>query len=178
MKILFSFLLTILCIGFSGCASMKLEDYSQKTPLLNFKDHFIGTHQGSGIFYDRFGRARMRFTIEIVGRQTEQGLVLAELLTYETGEIVKRDYEIKQLSASQFEVRTADIVGVGLINTSGNAAQWRYTLKQKIGNKIWNLRFDDWMFLNADHSIVNRAWASFWGLGVGEVHMVLRKTSK
>jgi hypothetical protein len=171
MKALLILILS-LCVG---CSSMKLSDYAAKTPQLNFKAHFLGRHEGSGAFFDRFGSARQRFTIALEGVESAQGFVLHEVLTYETGEVINRDYNIVQQSPSHFEATNPDIIGKATINTAGNAAQWKYVLKQKIGERVWNLSFDDWMFLNTDNSIINRATASIWGFRVGEVVMVLRK---
>lgn len=154
---------------------MNLSDYKSTEPVLDFEKHFTGHHEGSGAFFDRFGRMKIRFTISIDGLYDGRVLKLNETLTYDTGEVVKRFYEITKTADNKFEATTEDIIGVATIETSGNAANWKYTLKQKIGERTWNLKFDDWMFLNTDGSIINRATATFWGLRVGEVFMVLRK---
>lgn len=160
-----------------GCGQMKISDYKAATPSLDFKKHFVGHHEGSGAFFDRFGAMKVRFTITIDGLYDGTTLKLNEILTYDTGEIVKRFYEITEVSEGKFIAKTEDIVGEATIDVAGNAANWKYTLRQKIGESTWNLKFDDWMFLNTDKSIINRARASFWGLTVGEVFMVLRKIS-
>lgn len=170
--------LLIFVLLISGCAQMKLTDYKSTEPVLDFEKHFVGHHEGSGAFFDRFGRMKVRFTITIDGLYDGRILKLNETLTYDTGEVIKRFYEINKLGENKFEAKTADIIGVASIDTSGNAANWKYTLKQTIGERTWNLKFDDWMFLNTDGSIINRATASFWGLRVGDVFMVLRKIEK
>ena len=168
--------LTILItLLFCGCAQMNISDYKSSEPTLDFQKHFVGHHEGSGAFFDRFGRMKVQFTIKIDGLYDGETLKLNEVLTYDTGEIVKRFYEIRKTEDGKFIGKTEDIIGEAVILTSGNAANWKYELRQKIGESFWNLKFDDWMFLNSDGSITNRAQASFWGLKVGEVFMVLRK---
>ena len=169
------FIPVILTMLFCGCAQMKISDYKSAEPTLDFQKHFVGHHEGSGAFFDRFGRMKVQFTIKIDGLYDGEILKLNEVLTYDTGEIVKRFYQIRKTGEGKFIATTEDIVGEATIETSGNAANWKYVLKQKIGESVWNLKFDDWMFLNSDNSITNKAQASFWGFRVGEVFMVLRK---
>ncbi len=173
MKALLILALTIL----TGCTQMNVSDYKTATPTLDFVKHFVGHHEGSGAFFDRLGRMKLRFTIKIDGLYDGSTLKLNEVLTYDSGEIVKRFYVITPKGDGEFIATTEDILGEASISIAGNAANWKYTLKQQIGERTWNLKFNDWMFLNSDNSIINRAEASFWGLRVGEVFMVLRKIS-
>lgn len=161
----------------NGCAQMKVSDFKTATPELDFTKHFVGHHEGSGAFFDRLGRMKVRFTIKIDGLYDGETLKLNEVLTYDNGEIVKRFYEIKKISDKKFIAKTEDIIGEATIDVSGNAANWKYTLRQNIGERTWNLKFDDWMFLNTDNTIINKARASLWGFTVGDVFMVLRKIS-
>ena len=66
-------------------------------------------------------------------------------------------------------------MGKAKIEAYGNVLRWKYNLRQKIGDREWVLRFDDWMFLQPDGVILNRATAYKWGIEVGEVFMVIRK---
>ena len=52
---------------------------------------------------------------------------------------------------------------------------WTYTLRLPYrGNEI-NVKFDDWMFLQTDGVLVNRAKVSKFGLKVGEVTLFFIK---
>lgn len=39
----------------------------------------------------------------------------------------------------------------------------------KIADGVWRVNFDDWMFLQTDDVIINRAVISKWGIEVAQV---------
>ena len=41
--------------------------------------------------------------------------------------------------------------------------------------KVYNVKFDDWMFLMDDEVMLNRAVMSKWGFRLGEVTLAFRK---
>lgn len=154
---------------------MQVSSFSAKTPRFVPEEYFVGKTLGQGVFYDRFGRVQTSFRAELNGQLDGNLLTLEEKLVYESGETVHRTYKITRLSENNYEVRAADLDGVGLIQSFGNALQWNYRLKQKIGDSLWTLTFDDWMFLQNDGLVLNRATATKFGLEVGEVFMVISK---
>lgn len=158
-----------------GCSSMKVEDFAQQSPRFLMEEYFVGKTKGNGIFFDRSGTARVFFTVDLEGKWDGKVLNLSEVLTYSSGEVLKRDYKITKVSEELYIATTPDIVGEATIKSSGNALNWSYRLKQDIGGSIWTLTFDDWMFLSSDGTVLNRAWASKFGFGVGEVFMSIKK---
>jgi len=169
---------TLSFLVLSGCSSMDIKSFDAKLPVLTPETYFLGNTFGQGQFYDRFARIQTTFTVQLSGKPSEKDpsvFLLDEVLTYESGESSARTFEIKKISDHQYEVRCPDIVGVGTITAYGNALQWKYKLKQKIGASVWTLSFDDWMFLKDDNLVLNRAKASKFGLELGEVFMVVSK---
>ncbi|MGB5638466.1 MAG: DUF3833 family protein, partial [Sedimenticolaceae bacterium] len=51
----------------------------------------------------------------------------------------------------------------------GNALNWRYTLRLPYRGSELEVKFDDWMFLQSDDVLVNRATVTKVGFTVGEV---------
>ena len=66
-------------------------------------------------------------------------------------------------------------MGVAQGEAVGNALNWRYTLALPVGRKVYNVKFDDWMFLMDDEVMLNRAVMSKWGFRLGEVTLEFRK---
>lgn len=169
------FLFTLLTLFFSGCSSMRAVDFADKSPRFVMEQYFEGKSRGEGIFFDRFGVARVAFTIDLDGHWDGTILTLKEKLTYDSGEILYRDYKIEKINDNLYIATTPDVVGQARIESFGNALNWRYRLRQQIGESTWTLSFDDWMFLTQDGTVINRAWASKFGFAVGEIVMSVRK---
>ena len=168
-------LLMVVVLAVVGCSSMQPEDFSSASPRFVPEQFFLGRSKGTGIFFDRFGDKQLSFTVELDGEWDGKRLKLTELLTYETGETVSRIYDIDKIDEHTYHATTADVVGTAIIRSFGNTLKWEYKLRQQIGDSTWTLAFDDWMFLQQDGLVLNRAFASKWGVGVGEVFMALQK---
>jgi len=39
----------------------------------------------------------------------------------------------------------------------------------------WKVRFDDWMFLQSDGVLINRAYVYRWGIQIGSVTIVFKR---
>jgi len=176
MKIFAKTLILFLSLaGSLGCASMRPIDFSNNTPKFSIQDYFSTPRLGQGMFFDRFGTARTSFTAKLSGRNANGVLFLDELLTYSNGNTLKRTYVIKSIGENKFSLECPDLASPGTIEQSGNALQWKYSLKQDINGSIWTLKFNDWMFLQPDgETVLNRAIASKFGIDVGEVLMTVR----
>lgn len=154
---------------------MKPADFAQNTPKISIEQYFVGERLGQGVFFDRFGRVQLSFTAALKGRIENGALILDEVLTYSSGEKLNRTYTIKKKRDNLYSLECPDLVGPATIEQSGNSLQWKYRLKQNIKGSVWTLTFNDWMFLQPDgETILNRAWASKFGIGLGEVVMTVR----
>jgi hypothetical protein len=61
------------------------------------------------------------------------------------------------------------VVGEAQGEARGNALRWRYVLALPVGDKVYNVDFDDWMYLIDDRVMLNRSAMSKFGLHLGEV---------
>lgn len=168
-------LLFTVAVSVTSCASMRPVDFAGTEPQLVFEEYFQGKTRGYGMFFDRFGRAQLSFVIDLEGSWDGTTLTLDEHLKYDSGEELRRTFLITKVSPTQYEVRTEAVVGVGTIEVHGNTAKWTYRLRQQIGESEWVLRFDDWMHLQSDGMLLNRAYASKFGVEFGQVFMAVRK---
>jgi hypothetical protein len=59
--------------------------------------------------------------------------------------------------------------------TYGNALNWAYDLKLPVDGKVWQVSFDDWMYMQPDGVMLNRAKMSKFGFTLGEVTIAFQK---
>ena len=72
-------------------------------------------------------------------------------------------------------VEDEEPVGVASGKSYGNALNWSYTLALPIGGRTWHVAFDDWMLLQPDGVLINRADMSKFGIRLGEIVLFFSK---
>lgn len=154
---------------------MTPEQFEGREPRLLIENYLAGNTRAWGMFEDRFGNLRREFVVDIKGTWDGETLTLVEDFLYSDGETQQRTWTIRKFDDHRYEGTAADVVGPAEGVAYGNALNWRYILALKIGDSIWNLRFDDWMFLQADDVLINRARVSKFGFDIGEVTIFFRK---
>jgi hypothetical protein len=164
----------------AGCASPPSpSDYAGQTPAFDLATYFNGEVTAHGVFTDRAGKVARRFTVQMVGRWTGDEGELDERFTYSDGKTERRVWRLKKLAAPDGTLRytgTADdVVGTATGEGAGNAFQWRYTLRLPVDGKVYEVQFDDWMFLVGDGVMINRAVMSKFGIRLGEVTLAFTK---
>jgi len=167
-------LFTILLV-LGGCSSMKPEDYANSTPRLDLFDYFSGKTQAWGMFQDRFGQVRRQFKVDIDGLVEGEQLTLNESFVYADGETQRRVWVIDRLDEHRFRGRADDVVGTATGTAYGNALNWRYDLLLQVDGKEWKVHFNDWMFLQDEKVLINRAKVSKYGFTIGEVILFFQK---
>lgn len=164
-----------LAFTLSGCASQKIDDYASEKPVLDLQQYFNGTLDAYGVFTDRSGIVVKRFTV--VMQCTWQGNegVLDEDFTYSDGTKQKRIWRIKKLADGRYTGEADDVVGTALGQARGNALNWSYTLSLPVGGSVYQVQFDDWMYLMNDRVMLNKAAMSKFGVHLGEVTLSFTK---
>lgn len=160
----------------SACAS-KVEPghYANEKPTLDLQQYFNGTLDAWGMFQDRSGKVIKRFTV--VMRCTWDGDVgtLDEDFTYSDGTKQKRIWTLRKVGANRFIGTAPDVIGEAVGTTAGNTLHWNYVLALPVDDKVYNVNFDDWMFLMDERVMLNRATMSKFGFKLGEVTLSFTK---
>ncbi|NNG05259.1 MAG: DUF3833 domain-containing protein [Inquilinus sp.] len=163
----------VLCLAFlfalTGCSSMKPQDFAGTTPTFALEDYFDGKVRAWGIFQDRFGRLRRQFVVDITGTWDGETLTLVEDFVYDDGELDQRIWHIRKLDEHRYEGTADDVVGTAVGIAYGNALNWSYDFDLLVGERRIRVRFDDWMFLQDQEVMINRAEVIKWGFTLGEV---------
>ncbi len=159
----------VAALTLTGCAGPQVADYSADKPVLDLRQYFNGTLDAYGVFTDRSGKVVKRFTVVMRCTWTGDEGVLDEDFVYSDGSTQKRIWRLKHLGNGRYEGRADDVVGVAQGQTAGNAFRWGYTLALPVDGKVWEVQFDDWMYLMDQRVMLNKAAMSKFGIHLGEV---------
>ena len=158
-----------------GCASPKPADYAAEKPVLDLKTYFNGELVAHGIFTDRSGKVARRFTVQMTGTWQGKSGTLDERFTYSDGKTERRVWRLQDEGNGRWTGRADDVVGVAEGQASGNALNWRYTLALPVDGTVYEVQFDDWMYLMDERVMLNKAVMSKFGIRLGEVTLSFHK---
>ena len=159
----------------SGCAGPQISDYTAEKPVLDLRTYFNGTLDAYGVFTDRSGKVVKRFTVVMRCTWNGEDGVLDEDFVYSDGTTQKRIWRLRHLGNGLYEGRADDVVGVARGQTAGNAFRWGYTLALPVDGRVWEVQFDDWMYLMDGRVMLNKAAMSKFGIHLGEVTLTFVK---
>ena len=71
--------------------------------------------------------------------------------------------------------RADGVIGVAEGRAYGNALNWTYKFALKVADDTWTVTFDDWLFLQSDGILINRAEVTKFGIKIGEVTLFFAK---
>ena len=155
---------------------MKAESFSGRQPHLLIEDYFVGNTRAWGLFQDRFGTVRRQFQVDINGTWDGKTLTLVEDFAYDDGRTEQRVWRIDKIGDHGYRGSAEGVIGVAQGTAFGNALHWTYRFALKVGNRTWPVSFDDWLFLQDDRVLINRATIRKFGLRLGDLTMLFLKS--
>ncbi len=158
-----------------GCSAVDINKYRNQTPELDLRQYFNGTLDAHGIFQDRSGEVVKRFHVVIEASWQDDVGTLDEHFTYSDGSTQRRVWTITHQGNGRYVGRADDVVGEARGEQVGNALRWRYVLALPVDGKVYNVDFDDWMFLMDERVMLNRSLMSKWGFRLGELSLSFYK---
>ena len=162
-----------------GCSAVDVKRYAGQQPELDLFDYFIGETRGWGIVQNRKGELLRQFVVNINGSINAAGeLVLDEQFIWSDGEHSERIWTIEKTGPHDFRGRAADVNGVAEGAAYGNALNWNYVLNLEARGSTWKVRFDDWMFLQPDGVLLNRATMSKFGFELAQVTIAFKPVNR
>jgi len=156
-------------LGLTGCAGPQITDHAAEKPVLDLRRYFNGTLDAYGIFTDRSGQVVKRFTVVMRCHWNGEEGVLDEDFSYSDGTTQKRIWRLQHLGEGRYSGTADDVIGTALGQTQGNAFRWGYTLALPVNGTVYEVQFDDWMYLMDAHVMLNKATMSKFGIRLGEV---------
>ena len=176
MKILLMILTLVLASLLASCSS-KIEDYAGTTPALELDEFFRGELVAFGMVQDRSGRVLRRFKVDMVASWKDNQGILEENFVYDDGERQRRTWRLEKHADGRYTGTAGDVVVPAEGRTRGYALNWRYTLAVPVDGRVWNIDFNDWMYLLDEDRLINRAEMTKWGFNVGEVTLWIERKS-
>ncbi|SDE10746.1 DUF3833 domain-containing protein [Kordiimonas lacus] len=171
---IFTLAVALFCL--TACStSMTVEEFKDQEPRFVLEDYFTGKTKATGLFEDRFGNVRNQFTVDIDGSFDGTTLTLDENFLYNDGSTEFRRWEIDKTGPNSYVGRTEMAIGEAEGKTSGNSFHWTYKFRLTVGDDVWNVTFDDWMFLQKDGTLLNKATVYRWGFKIGTVFLSFRR---
>ena len=174
------FLATIACALFLlACSGPQVQQYANEKPALDLSEYFSGTIDAYGIFTDRSGEVKKRFTVLIKADwkvvDGKKVGTLDESFDYSDGTKQKRIWTLTEQSPGKYIGRADDVVGVAQGDLAGNALNWTYSLALPVDGTIYHVQFNDWMYLVSPKVMLNNAKMSKFGIELGEVTLSFYK---
>jgi len=168
-------LILVFALTLGGCSGMQIAEYEDTRPRLDLFEYFEGQTRAWGMFQGRDGSLKRRFVVAIRGEVEGDLLTLTEDFEYADGEIQRRIWRIRRVDEHRYTGTAEDVVGEAVGEARGSALNWRYTLRLPYAGRNVDVQFDDWMFLQPDGVLLNRARVKKFGFTVGEVTLAFRK---
>jgi Protein of unknown function (DUF3833) len=167
------------CFLVFGCAGPSVQDYAHEKPALDLSEYFSGTIDAYGIFTDRSGEVKERFTVLIKADwkvvDGKKVGTLDESFDYSDGSKQKRIWTLTEVAPGKYSGKADDVVGYAQGDLAGNALNWTYTLALPVDGTIYHVQFNDWMYLMTPKVMLNKAKMSKFGIDLGEVTLSFYK---
>ena len=158
----------------SGCATLTPQDYASEKPKLDLATYFNGKVEGWGMVQDRSGKVLRRMVVVLECTWNGNEGVLDESFQWSDGKTEKRVWKIRK-DGDRYIGTAGDVVGEARGEASGNALRWNYVLALPVGDSVYNVDMDDWMWMIDDKTLANRTTMSKFGVRVAEISIFFRK---
>lgn len=162
-------------MGLLGCTTVKVSDYKNEKPVLKLEEYLNGPLIAHGFFQDRKGLIKQRFTVDLKGTWVGDTGTLEEDFIYSDGKKSRRVWTIVKQKDGTYTGTASDVVGKAKGEIAGNALQWKYTLALDVDGTVYNVQFDDWMYLMDDKVMINKSKMYKFGIYLGEVTLSFYK---
>lgn len=158
-----------------SCSSVQVADYKNEKPTLKLEEYLNGNLTAHGIFQDRSGLIKKRFTVDMKGTWKDNVGVLEEDFIYSDGTKSRRVWTITKISDQLYKGTASDVIGEAKGEVAGNALRWRYDLSLDVDGDTYKVTFDDWMYQMDDKVMLNKSKMYKFGIYLGEVTLSFYK---
>lgn len=159
----------------AACTGPDVQQYKAQQPTLDLAAYFNGTTDAWGMFQRRGGAVAKRFHVVITGTSGDNTLTLDEQFRYDDGSSQRRVWHLTRAPDGGWRGTADDVKGEAVGELAGNALRWQYTLLLPVDGSTYEMRFDDWMFLMDDCTMINRASMAKFGIELGQVTLMFRR---
>ncbi len=162
----------------SGCSSISVDDYADRSTKLKPQEFFNGKLCADGVVRDWRGRQIRQFNAQILASWDDKGVgTLDETFDFDDGRET-RVWTLTPDSKGGLRASASDVPKETRMTYAGNTIHMAYTLRYGEPGDTIDLSMDDWMFQVADGVVVNETRMSKWGIGVGQILLVMRQVDE
>ena len=144
-------------------------------PLFELTTFLEGRTTAWGIFEDRFGKARRRFTVELMGRWLDTSFYLDESFEYDDGTHEERVWRVTPTGRGRFSATCSDCIGTAYGSCDADTIRMSYRFRLRLDTRAITVDFDDRIYRVGNDVAVNRATMRKWGVKLGEVSLFFRR---
>jgi Protein of unknown function (DUF3833) len=138
--------------------------------------HILGGRTvAHGIFEDRFGRMRRRFTATMDGQWAGDIFVLSEVFIYDDGERETRTWKIAPGARGEFQASADECIGVAHGIYDKHSWTLRYHFRLRMRSRTLAVSCDDRVYRMTDGLSLNRVTIRKWGIKIGEVTIMFAR---
>ena len=160
----------LIIVVFASCSSLKPENFSSGTPVVDPVKFFGGHTHSTGVLESRSGRPSDRITTKTSGKYANGILNIEQDLSPEKRKHNHRSFKLKLIDPHHVEGTGSDMSGVVRGTLYGNYFTWRF--RMKIANKglVQHVNMTQFMYLMPDgKTLIIRSVIRKFGIIVKEI---------
>ena len=167
-------LLAAVAVSFmTACSGIKVDDYSEFTPVLNPETFFEGELSAHGVVKNRGGKVIRTFNAVIDASWQDGVGTLVEDFVFDDGEEQQRIWTLVPDGEGGYTGTAGDVVGEGRMSRAGNSLFFDYVLRIPWKDGSIDVRVDDRMYLISDDVLINESRMLKYGIRVGNLSLVI-----
>ncbi len=165
----------------AGCTGKpSFRDPALSDNKLNLEEFFDGDLVAYGQFQDVLGTVRRQFRVDIHGDWDGERLRLQEDFVYEDGSTEQRIWTLLKTGPDSWQGTAPGVIGQATGQEQGDRFNWRYTIDLPVpsadgSSETTRVSFDDWMWLQSEDRLFNRAYMKKYGVDIGDVSISFEK---
>ncbi len=165
----------IIFVFLSGCSTINVSDYADRTPQMIPEDFFNGRLTAHGVIKNRAGKVVRYFNADIKACWEGSTGTLEEDFVFDNGEKQRRIWILTRQPDGSYTGTAGDVIGEATGRIAGNSMFLEYVLEVPYGDGTISLTMDDRMYLVEPQTVLNETVMYKFGFRVGEIILVMRK---
>lgn len=151
------------------------EDFADKGPEFDLREHLRGPILCEGVIYGPTGRVSSRFVADMEAKWDGNVGVMTEHFKYDTGSSQDREWRLTLGNDGSIKAEAPDVIGTGTGQQRGPGVLLKYRIKlpEESGGHV--LDATDWMYLVDNGTIMNRSQFRKYGFKVAELVATMRR---
>ena len=149
---------------------LPVSSFAKAGPAFDPIAFFTGHVRSWGVLEDRSAQPTQVVTTDCQGAVDSQGnLRMTQRLHVGAEPVTIREWHMRRIGPGRFEATANDMLGAATGEAAGPAFHWHWTLALQPGNHLKDVVLNQWWYLQADGSMLNRTTIRKLGYIAAEV---------